>query len=108
MPPALETPGDTPPPPVLAHFCPWGRSLTPLPNMQNGRYEVLETIGSGATSRVDKARDTVIGRTVALKTFLRSMNQGTAYEYFLREAQRSEEHTSELQSLRQLVCRLLL
>ena len=65
----------------------WGRSLTPLPNMQNGRYEVLETIGSGATSRVDKARDTVIGRTVALKTFLRSMNQGTAYEYFLREAQ---------------------
>ena len=55
--------------------------------MQNGRYEILETIGAGTTCRVDRARDTVIGRTVALKTFLRGMGKGTAYEQLLREAQ---------------------
>src|SRR5205814_3811563 len=34
--------------------------------------------------------------------------QETALEYRIRRAKRSEEHTSELQSLRHLVCRLLL
>lgn len=38
--------------------------------LQRGRYEALELIGSGTTSRVEKARDNVIGRTVALKTFI--------------------------------------
>jgi serine/threonine protein kinase len=50
------------------------------------RYEVLELIGYGTTSRVDKARDNVIGRTVALKTFTDSFDQ-TLEEQFLREAQ---------------------
>jgi serine/threonine protein kinase len=50
------------------------------------RYETLELIGYGTTSRVDKARDNVIGRTVALKTFTDSFDQ-TLEEQFLCEAQ---------------------
>ena len=53
---------------------------------QKGRYEPLEFIGSGTTSRVEKARDNVIGRTVALKTFVRSLTDDLE-EQFLREAQ---------------------
>jgi hypothetical protein len=52
-----------------------------------GRYEFLETLGTGATSRVDKARDTLIGRTVALKTFLHGFGSGDTQKQFLREAQ---------------------
>jgi len=54
--------------------------------LQKGRYEPLEFIGSGTTSRVEKARDNVIGRTVALKTFVRSFTDDLE-EQFLREAQ---------------------
>ena len=50
------------------------------------RYEIIQTIGTGATSRVDLARDTVIGRTVAIKTFLRGFS-GDLQKQFLREAQ---------------------
>src|ERR1700719_1130158 len=52
-----------------------------------GRYEFLETLGTGATSRVDKARDTLIGRTVALETFLHGFGSGDVQKQFLREAQ---------------------
>jgi serine/threonine protein kinase len=51
-----------------------------------GRYEALELIGSGTSSRVEKARDNVIGRTVALKTFVNSFDPGFG-QRFLREAQ---------------------
>lgn len=51
------------------------------------RYEVIETLGMGATSRVDKARDTLIGRTVALKTFLQGFGSRDLQQQFLREAQ---------------------
>jgi serine/threonine protein kinase len=54
--------------------------------LSKDRYEPLGHLGSGATSRVEKARDTVIGRTVALKTFLNSLGKGIE-EQFLREAQ---------------------
>jgi serine/threonine protein kinase len=54
--------------------------------LQKGRYEALEFIGSGTTSRVEKARDNVIGRTVALKTFIHSFGEDVE-EQFLREAQ---------------------
>jgi len=54
--------------------------------LSKDRYEPLGHLGSGATSRVEKARDTVIGRTVALKTFLNSFGKGIE-EQFLREAQ---------------------
>src|SRR5215467_12160169 len=50
------------------------------------RYEALECIGSGTTSRVERARDNVIGRTVALKTFVHSFDENLE-EQFLREAQ---------------------
>jgi serine/threonine protein kinase len=52
-----------------------------------GRYEFIETLGTGATSRVDKARDTLIGRIVALKTFLHGFGSGDVQKQFLREAQ---------------------
>ena len=57
-----------------------------MSNPQN-RYEVFESLGTGATSRVDKARDTLIGRTVALKTLLRGFGSRDLQQQFLREAQ---------------------
>jgi serine/threonine protein kinase len=51
------------------------------------RYEIIETLGVGATSRVEKARDTVIGRIVALKTFLQGFGSRDLQQQFLREAQ---------------------
>jgi len=54
--------------------------------LSKGRYEAIEPLGSGATSRVEKARDNVIGRTVALKTFVNGFGEGREQQ-FLREAQ---------------------
>jgi serine/threonine protein kinase len=54
--------------------------------LPKSRYETLGHLGSGASSRVDKARDHVIGRTVALKTFLNDFGQDLEQQ-FLREAQ---------------------
>jgi serine/threonine-protein kinase len=54
--------------------------------LQKGRYEALEPIGSGTTSRVERARDNVIGRMVALKTFIDCFGEDLE-EQFLREAQ---------------------
>jgi serine/threonine protein kinase len=51
------------------------------------RYEVFERLGTGATSRVDRARDTLIGRTVAIKTFLQGFGSRDLQQQFLREAQ---------------------
>lgn len=55
--------------------------------MQRDRYEILGTLGCGATSRVDKARDKIIGRTVALKTLVHSFGAVPEQKLFLREAQ---------------------
>ena len=54
--------------------------------LQKGRYESIEPLGSGATSRVEMARDNVIGRVVALKTFVNGFGEGQEQQ-FLREAQ---------------------
>jgi len=51
------------------------------------RYEIIGTLGTGASSRVDKARDSTIGRTVAVKTFLHGFGSEDLQKQFLREAQ---------------------
>lgn len=54
--------------------------------MQLGRYEVLEPIGRGASSTVFKARDTLIGRTVAIKTLQAGVDDPAWRERFMSEA----------------------
>jgi serine/threonine protein kinase len=54
--------------------------------MQVGRYQILETIGSGANSRVARAFDPMIGRTVAIKLFPRELASGEGRERFFKEA----------------------
>ena len=65
-----------------------------------GPYEILSAIGAGTMGEVYRARDTKLGRDVALKvipdTFALDPDRRARFQ---REAQRSEEHTSELQSL---------
>ena len=51
-----------------------------------GRYEALEQIGSGSTSLVERAQDTIIGRTVVLKTFVNSF-EASLEDQLLKEAQ---------------------
>ena len=44
--------------------------------MTVGRYQILDTIGTGANSRVVRAFDPMIGRTVAIKLFPASLAAG--------------------------------
>src|ERR1039458_10753976 len=69
-----------------------------------GKYEIVRKLGRGGMADVYLAQDTENGGTVALKLIEHSTDADTMAAI---EA-RSEEHTSELQSLRHLVCRLLL
>jgi serine/threonine protein kinase len=55
--------------------------------MSQTRYQTLGTIGAGASSRVDKAHDTLIDRTVVLKTFASGFGSPDLQRQFLREAQ---------------------
>jgi eukaryotic-like serine/threonine-protein kinase len=54
--------------------------------VQVGRYQILEIIGTGATSRVARAHDPMIGRTVAIKLFSTELARGEARERFVKEA----------------------
>jgi eukaryotic-like serine/threonine-protein kinase len=54
--------------------------------MQVGRYQLFETLGVGATSRVVRGFDPMIGRQVAVKLFRPELAIGEARERFLREA----------------------
>jgi serine/threonine protein kinase len=54
--------------------------------VQVGRYQILEIIGTGATSRVARAHDPMIGRTVAIKLFSTELARGEARERFIKEA----------------------
>src|SRR5262245_8778441 len=97
------------------------------------RYQITSPIGSGGMGEVYLAQDTRLNRKVAIKLLPERYTQDPErLRRFEQEAQaasalnhpniitifeigeaegrhfRSEEHTSELQSLRHLVCRLLL
>ncbi len=54
--------------------------------MQVGRYLVLETLGTGATSRVVRGHDPLIDRPVAIKLFSPHLARGEARNNFFREA----------------------
>jgi eukaryotic-like serine/threonine-protein kinase len=54
--------------------------------VQVGRYQVLETLGVGAQSRVVRGHDPLIDRSVAIKLFSPHLARGDARNRFLREA----------------------
>ena len=54
--------------------------------MQIGRYEILEIIGTGATGRVARAHDPMIGRLVAIKLLSKEWAKGEARQRFIQEA----------------------
>jgi tetratricopeptide (TPR) repeat protein/predicted Ser/Thr protein kinase len=56
------------------------------PGTAIGRYEVIEPIGSGAAGLVYAARDTTLGRTIALK-LVRDPQRTSARQRLFREAQ---------------------
>jgi serine/threonine protein kinase len=62
--------------------CPEGRSLS----VQVGRYQIVGTIGAGATSKVVRAFDPMIGRHVAIKLFSPQLAIGEGRERFIKEA----------------------
>jgi eukaryotic-like serine/threonine-protein kinase len=51
-----------------------------------GRYQIQETIGTGANSRVVRGYDPMIDRAVAIKLFSPQLARGDARARFLREA----------------------
>jgi eukaryotic-like serine/threonine-protein kinase len=54
--------------------------------MQVGRYKIIDTIGTGANSKVVRAHDPMIGRIVAIKLFSGALAQGEGRNKFLQEA----------------------
>jgi tRNA A-37 threonylcarbamoyl transferase component Bud32 len=62
-------------------------SAVPLVRARLGRYEVIDTLGRGAMGVVYKARDTLLGRIVALKTIRGGrLAQPEEIERFFQEA----------------------
>jgi serine/threonine protein kinase/hemoglobin-like flavoprotein/class 3 adenylate cyclase len=58
-------------------------SIDPVPS-RLGRFEILDRIGQGGMGEVFRARDTVLGRNVAIKTL--QANASSHGQRFLREA----------------------
>ena len=54
--------------------------------MQVGRYQILETLGTGAQGRVVRGFDPLIDRPVAIKLLSPELARGDARNHFLREA----------------------
>jgi eukaryotic-like serine/threonine-protein kinase len=54
--------------------------------LQVGRYQIHETLGTGAHSRVVRGHDPLIDRAVAIKLFSPELARGEARNLFLREA----------------------
>jgi len=51
-----------------------------------GRYEILEIVGTGASGRVARAHDPMIGRIVAIKLLSPELAKGEARQKFFQEA----------------------
>src|SRR5205814_2464041 len=81
---------------------PPGSTLFPYTTLFRSGVEVLARLGDGT---VVAARQ---GRLLATSFHPELTRDERFHRYFLSLGKRSEEHTSELQSLRHLVCRLLL
>ena len=61
-------------------------------NEHLGKYELITLLGSGATSEVYQALDTVLGRQVALKVLKPALvADPSAFERFSGEAQAASE-----------------
>src|SRR5438552_10125054 len=74
-----------------------------------GKYEIVDAVGAGGMGTVYRAFDPTLERMVALKIVHLDRVHDVPFEQLcVRFRNRSEEHTSELQSPDQLVCRLLL
>src|SRR2546421_8587174 len=74
-------------------------------------YDIERLIGAGGMARVFLAVEQHPHRRVAIKVIDPELSNRLLRERFIREvdlSSRSEEHTSELQSRSDLVCRLLL
>jgi serine/threonine protein kinase/TolB-like protein/Flp pilus assembly protein TadD len=78
----IEQPATT----LLAHGAESDVSRRLEPGERLGRYEIVEFLGAGAVSEVYRARDTRLGRTVALK-LLTDASFPEAGGWLLREAQ---------------------
>ena len=57
-----------------------------MARVQVGRYQILETLGTGANSRVVRGFDPMIDRAVAIKLLSPELSRGEARSRFLREA----------------------
>ena len=59
-------------------------------NILNGRYDILEKIGSGGMASVYKAKDTLLNRFVAIKVLRDSLEgEKNVVTNFIKEAQSS-------------------
>ena len=55
-------------------------------SVQVGRYQIIDTIGTGANSRVVRGFDPLINRTVAIKLFSPALASDAGREKFYAEA----------------------
>src|SRR5437016_11391514 len=98
-----------------------GSGLTPVETCPAEVQEILHAVSTGAEPTFEQglilamAEDAALEALVAVADQLRQQTVGDAITYvvnrninFTNVCFRSEEHTSELQSLTNLVCRLLL
>lgn len=60
--------------------------MSPGDPVNVGRYQILETLGTGASSRVVRGYDALIDRSVAIKLFSPELGRGEGRARFLREA----------------------
>jgi len=74
------------PPSILLSSASRNSALRRSLPLQVGRYQVLETLGTGAHSRVVRGHDPLIDRSVAIKLFSPELARGDARNRFLREA----------------------